>query len=235
MYRRPRAFSARAPYVVGKETNRKMRYAKGRREETRRRIVETAARLFREKGVDRVGVDEIMSAAGLTHGGFYVHFRSKQALIAEACALAVDLRADEWKAQLRTLPPEEAFAGFLTQALESGGCDECALSIGAEVARQGEDVRRAYTGQIEELVQYMTTELACGREEAILALVAASGAINMAKASNDPAFSREVIETTHRNLILLWKDRCGDRVQAAPAVQPKRSTRIRARRAAVDA
>ncbi len=56
-----------------------MRYAKGHREETRARIVETASRLFQEKGVDRVGVDEIMRESGLTHGGFYVHFKNRAA------------------------------------------------------------------------------------------------------------------------------------------------------------
>lgn len=197
-----------------------MRYVKGQREETRRRIVETAARLFQDKGVDRVGVDEIMSASGLTHGGFYVHFKNKQQLIAEACALAVDQRADEWKSRLRNLPPEEAFAGFLTDALSSEGCEECPISMGAEVARQGSEVRRAYTASIEELLQFMTNELSCGREEAVLALVAASGAVNMAKASNDPDFSREIIETTHRNLILLWQTRCADRVDIDQESRP---------------
>ena len=68
-----------------------------RKEETRRRIVDTAARLFLEKGVDRVGVDEIMRECGLTHGGFYVYFPSKEALISEACIAALDEAADQWE------------------------------------------------------------------------------------------------------------------------------------------
>lgn len=190
-----------------------MRYAKGHREETRRRIVETAARLFQEKGVDRVGVDEIMCAAGLTHGGFYVHFRNKEQLIAEACALAVDQRAEDWKERFRALPPEEAFAAFLTVALNGEECEECPLSMGAEVARQGPEVRAAYTTKLAELLDFMSEELGCGREEAVLALVAVSGALSIAKASSDPEFSREIIETTRRNLILLWRLRCAPRTQ----------------------
>jgi TetR/AcrR family transcriptional regulator, transcriptional repressor for nem operon len=192
-----------------------MRYAKGHREETHARIVETASRLFREKGVDRVGVDEIMRESGLTHGGFYVHFRNKDQLIAEACALAVDERADEWKENLRGLPPEEAFAAFLDGYIECAGSGDCPFaSLGADVARQGEEVREVYTEKVEELVEFMTEELSCGREEALLALVAVSGAINVANASNDPKFSKEIIATTRRNLVRLWVDRCGPKAKA---------------------
>lgn len=194
-----------------------MRYAKGHREETRSRIVETASRLFQEKGVDRVGVDEIMRESGLTHGGFYVHFRSKDQLIAEACALAVDERADEWKEKLRGLPPEEAFAAFLDGYIECAGSGDCPFaSLGADVARHGDEVREAYTEKLEDLIAFMTDELACGREEAVLALVAVSGAINVANASNDPKFSKEIIATTRRNLVQLWVARCGPKAKAKP-------------------
>jgi TetR/AcrR family transcriptional repressor of nem operon len=192
-----------------------VRYSKGHREETRARIVETASRLFQEKGVDRVGVDEIMRESGLTHGGFYVHFRSKDQLIAEACALAVDQRAAEWKEHLRGLPPEEAFAAFLDGYIECAGSGECPFaSLGADVARQGEEVREAYTEKIEDLVQFMAEELSCGREEAIFALVAVSGAISVANASSDPKFSKEILETTRRNLVELWVARCSPKAKA---------------------
>lgn len=187
-----------------------VRYARGHKEKTRRRIVETASRLFQEKGVDRVGVDEIMGAAGLTHGGFYVHFRNKDELIAEACALAVDRRTEEWKENLRGLPPEEAFAAFLDGYIACAGSGDCPFaSLGADVGRQGEEVREAYTQKVENLLDFMTSELSCGREEAVMALAAVGGAINVARASSDPAFSREVLETTRRNLVRLWVERCG--------------------------
>jgi TetR/AcrR family transcriptional repressor of nem operon len=201
-----------------------VRYSKGHREETRARIVETASRLFQEKGVDRVGVDEIMRESGLTHGGFYVHFRSKGQLIAEACALAVDQRADEWKEHLRGLPPEEAFAAFLDGYIECAGSGDCPFaSLGADVARQGEEVREAYTEKVEDLIQFMTEELSCGREEAVLALVSVSGAISVANASSDPKFSKEILETTRRNLVQLWVARCSPKARAKqPATKPAR-------------
>jgi TetR/AcrR family transcriptional regulator, transcriptional repressor for nem operon len=204
-----------------------VRYSKGHREETRARIVEIASRLFQEKGVDRVGVDEIMREAGLTHGGFYVHFKNKAQLIAEACALAVDERADEWKDSIRGLPPEEAFAAFLDGYIECAGSGDCPFaSLGAEVARQAPEVRKAYTEKVEELVTFMTEELACGREEALLALVAVSGAINVANASSDPDFSREIIATTRRNLVQLWQVRCAPKLKAQKAaVKARKSAR----------
>ena len=199
-----------------------MRYTKGHKEETRARIVETASRLFQEKGVDRVGVDEIMRECGLTHGGFYVHFRNKDQLIAEACALAVDRRADDWKESLRGLPPEQAFAAFLDGYIECAGSGDCPFaSLGGDVAHQGREVRKAYTRKLEELLKFMTEELSCGREEALLALVAVSGAINMANASSDAKFSKEIIETTRRNLIRLWRARC------APAAKRKQANTVR--------
>jgi TetR/AcrR family transcriptional repressor of nem operon len=204
-----------------------VRYSKGHREETRQRIVETASRLFQEKGVDRVGVDEIMHECGLTHGGFYVHFRNKEQLIAEACALAVDQRAGEWKEQLRGLPPQEAFAAFLDGYMECAGSGDCPFaSLGADVARHGKEVRRAYTEKLEELVKFMTDELSCGREEAILAIVAVSGAISVANASSDPKFSKEILETTRRNLVELWKARCGPKTKRVRATLSKPAKKL---------
>jgi TetR/AcrR family transcriptional regulator, transcriptional repressor for nem operon len=206
-----------------------LRYSKGHREETRQRIVETASRLFQEKGVDRVGVDEIMRACGLTHGGFYVHFRNKEQLIAEACAMAVDQRAEDWKEQLRGLPPQEAFAAFLDGYMECAGSGDCPFaSLGADVARHGKEVRKAYTQKVEELVTFMTDELACGREEAILAIVAVSGAISVASASSDPDFSKEILETTRRNLVQLWITRCGPKAKRAPAKGRKPAKKLAA-------
>ena len=67
-----------------------MRYPANHKHTTRRRIVEAASQAFRERGVTETGVDEVMRRAGLTHGGFYAHFRDKTELIAEACRSAFD-------------------------------------------------------------------------------------------------------------------------------------------------
>src|ERR1700740_2198683 len=70
----------------------------------RERIVETAARLFREKGYDGIGVADLMKGAGLTHGGFYGHFASKEDLLAQACAQAMEPAVGRWQAAAQEHP-----------------------------------------------------------------------------------------------------------------------------------
>jgi TetR/AcrR family transcriptional repressor of nem operon len=82
-----------------------MRVTREKAAENRARIVETAARLFREKGFDGVGLDAIMKEAGLTHGGFYGHFTSKEDLAAEAVARAVEQGAGWQSRYINTATP----------------------------------------------------------------------------------------------------------------------------------
>src|SRR6202011_3642660 len=82
-------------YFVKGMMEAKMRVSREKAIENRERIVETASRLFREKGFDGVGVDAIMSGAGLTHGGFYGHFGSKDDLAAEAVVRALERSAEK--------------------------------------------------------------------------------------------------------------------------------------------
>ncbi|HJS84299.1 MAG TPA: helix-turn-helix domain-containing protein, partial [Acetobacteraceae bacterium] len=81
-----------------------MRETGRRGAETRARIIEAAGRLFRERGIDAVGLDAIMHEAGLTHGGFYAHFPSKEALVAEATEAALARSASRWEAIAREQP-----------------------------------------------------------------------------------------------------------------------------------
>src|ERR1700744_698368 len=74
-----------------------MRDVTRRRTETRRRILDAASRLFREHGMDGVGVDAVMREAGLTHGGFYLHFASKEALAAEVARSLLEQAASRWE------------------------------------------------------------------------------------------------------------------------------------------
>ncbi len=73
-----------------------MRVSRIQAAENRERILDVATRLFRERGIDGIGVDDLMKAAGLTHGGFYGHFKSKEDLVAQACARAVTRMRQNW-------------------------------------------------------------------------------------------------------------------------------------------
>src|SRR5476649_2479162 len=95
-----------------------MRYSKEHKTETHARIVKNASVLLREKGADGIGVAALMKEAGLTHGGFYAHFESRDALIAEAFAHAMDQTTHKWRKRAESAADGERLAaivnGYLT-------------------------------------------------------------------------------------------------------------------------
>ena len=127
-----------------------MRYSSQHKHATRRRILQVAGAAFRERGVAVTGVDEIMRRAGLTHGGFYAHFRDKSELIGEACAAAFD-DGQVNLARIAALPSRRARVRALVSSYLSprhrdnpaGGC--LVAAIGLEAARAGGPARRSYS------------------------------------------------------------------------------------------
>jgi len=183
---------------------------KTRKEVTRDRIIETASRLFQEKGVDGTGVDEIMRASGLTHGGFYAHFESKEALIAEACIRAIDEKFDELGDLIVGLDDNRTFEAFVRKFLadetraDSPACPMAML--GPDVARR-EPVQKAYAYRIRRLIALIAKELECSRSEASLALSALVGAtVLAAQTSSDPALAKQILNAARSELL-----RCRDR------------------------
>src|SRR5882762_7566927 len=115
----------------------------------REKIVEAASTLFRKHGFDGIGVADIMKAAGLTHGGFYGHFGSKEDLAAEACART---RPDPW-ASWTDAPPDERLEGIVRSYLTPRHRDDRAhgclfAALGSDVVRQPRAVRRAFTERL---------------------------------------------------------------------------------------
>lgn len=175
------------------------RPAPTRKEATHERIVEVAARAIRRSGYDGTGVADIMRQAGLTHGGFYAHFESRDALLAEAAdragadgvealaRIAADAPAD---AALATLLKAYLSREHVAQA--ETGCPVVAL--GSEMARQAPEVRRAATRRIKELVDLIgrlqpgwgTPE---AHQQALATLATMVGALTIARAVDDPKLS----------------------------------------------
>ena len=126
-----------------------------RKAETRSRILQNAARLFRRYGYEGIGIDEIMAAAGLTRGGFYAHFRSKQELFHAALAdepeAFTPLRADAVSAGRALI---DFYLGDGDRARVAASCP--LVSLSPDVARASDGARAAYTARVHELV----TELA---------------------------------------------------------------------------
>ncbi len=168
------------------------------------RILDEASRLFRERGFSGVSVSEIMKAAGLTHGPFYNHFSSKETLMAEALAHGV-------KTSLADLDKVCGSANGKTQYVEDylcaahrdspgAGCTIAALS--AEV-RQERQVRRPFTVQLKALVQKLThclpwSSKRASRGEAIRMLSSLVGAMILARAVDDRAFSDEILREVRK-------------------------------------
>ncbi|WP_407528985.1 TetR/AcrR family transcriptional regulator [Methylobacterium oryzisoli] len=164
--------------------------------ENRRRILAAAGRLFRERGFDAVSVAEVMRAAGLTHGGFYGYFRSKDDLIAAALAELVVAPP------VAPLDPGRYAEQYLTPTHRddrAGGCPVAAL--GAESVRQSPQIRAAMTEglrrQIERLAQGTgDVDPEAARRAAIGQWSALVGALVLARLSDDPALSEEVLGET---------------------------------------
>ncbi len=179
--------------------------AKSRKEETRRRIVETASRLFQEKGVDGVGVDEIMRESGLTHGGFYAHFASKEALVSEACLCAMDRSFEKWTGVAERLTDDVAFEEFLNSYLHGDpktANPACPMALlGPDIARRG-PMQAAYIDRMNRLIDLIMQELDCDRNHAVMSLAAMIGATSLAAAAGEHKdFVAGVLKATRQGLL----------------------------------
>jgi TetR/AcrR family transcriptional repressor of nem operon len=173
-----------------------MRVSREQAAENRQRIVQTAARMFREHGFDGVGVDAIMNGAGLTHGGFYGHFRSKDDLAAEAVTRALARGVEK---QSRYTKLNDLVSGYLSERHRDDRANGCAIAaLGADIVRQGEGVRGALTTYVREQIDRFTSLLRNGaaasrRRRAITTLAGMVGALTLARAVDDPALSEEIL------------------------------------------
>jgi TetR/AcrR family transcriptional repressor of nem operon len=184
-----------------------MRVSREQVAENRRTIVGAASRLFRERGFEAVTVAEIMKEAGLTHGGFYGYFSSKDELIAEALAEALTQTTTGPVGDLAT------YAGaYLSRSLRDDlahGCPTAALA--AETIRQSDGARAEMTTGIKQQLERFT-DVAPGRttaekrRTAIGMWAAMVGAMILARASEDPALSDEVLDQTRAWLDAHTKD-----------------------------
>src|SRR6476646_6451425 len=118
-----------------------MRYSKEHKQETHDRIVRKASVRMREKGAHGIGVADLMKEAGLTHGGFYAHFDSRDALVIEAFAYAMDRSIARWRKLAEETPPDKRLATIVESYLTSVHRDDpgrgCAIpTLGAEIARE---------------------------------------------------------------------------------------------------
>jgi TetR/AcrR family transcriptional repressor of nem operon len=175
-----------------------MRYEKGHKESTRQRIVEAAATEFRRNGLDGIGVADLMARTGLTHGGFYSHFKSKEELVQAALEEAAK------KSRLRKIVEEggsleDIIRWYLSPehcAKPERGCFAAALV--SEIGRHSPATREHFTASMKRLVTLIESQLPPGTEEpakrATGIFSTMMGALQLARTVNDAEFSSRILQ-----------------------------------------
>jgi TetR/AcrR family transcriptional regulator, transcriptional repressor for nem operon len=202
-----------------------MRYSKQHKTQTHARIVKRASVKLREKGAHGIGVADLMKEAGLTHGGFYAHFDSRDALVIEAFTHAMDRSTEHWRKQSEATPAEKRLSTIVNSYLSPLHRDNpgqgCAVpTLGAEIARESAKTRRAFAGRMQQLVDMLAKQFhgvppKTARKQAMAALATMTGALVMARVAGNNELSDEVLKSG-RDAIL-------DRARPAAAAKTKRT------------
>lgn len=178
------------------------RYHRDHKERTRASIVESASQAFRARGIEQVGVGDIMAGAGLTHGGFYAYFKSKDELVGEACASSL-LEA----AALRFAPPDGGapkgtlsayIRSYLTRANRDSPETSCAIAaLAGEIARRSPETRHTFTRAAQTYVDGVASLLPEGTDsdDAWALLAGMAGTLMLARAVDDPALSDRILRS----------------------------------------
>ncbi len=185
-----------------------MGHSKSAKADSHERIVQAAAARIREAGVEATGVAELMALAGLTHGGFYRHFASREDLVAAAVERAL---AEGGAAVGALASSREATIGAIVDAYLSLSHRDClatscaVTTLAAEVARCPPPARAAYTSQVRTYIELLGGLLAAKtgkarRAQALLALSTLVGAVSLARAVDDEKLSREILKSAGEEL-----------------------------------
>jgi TetR/AcrR family transcriptional repressor of nem operon len=185
-----------------------MGYSQAEKAESHQRIVDVASRRFRELGLDGISVADIMKEAGMTVGGFYKHFTSRDELVAEAMAAACQEMDDSVLTGQPTL--KKSIQTYLSEAHRdeiTGGCPLSALLN--DIARSTDDVREIYAERLEASLALLESQMPEGTEgnrraKAMLIYSAYVGALGLSRAVPDPKLSRQILNAVASELIALF-------------------------------
>jgi TetR/AcrR family transcriptional repressor of nem operon len=188
-----------------------VRKSKAEAADTRRRIVRTAADEFRLKGIEGAGLNDLMASAGLTHGGFYRHFESKDQLVAEAFSVAASSVTDKLRAYAADAEPghglEAAVLGYLSTTHRDDPTFGCPIAaLGSELVRQDPALRADATRHIEEAVEVISAELKrpfspAARRKALSVLSTMVGALTLSRLVTDDAMSDAILEQAAADIL----------------------------------
>ena len=189
-----------------------MRISKEKVAQNRAKVVAAAAKLFRQRGLEGVGVDTLAEAAGLTHGAVYSHFKSKDELAAEAVRQALHQSMQEWLALTEGLGGAEAFEKLLKVYVSRSHRDDpaagCSIAaIGSDAPRGAGELRDVFRDGVAQLIDILTSvsdgATAGDRRRIVIARAAAMmGAVVMSRAAaSDPALSDEILKSVRTELL----------------------------------
>jgi TetR/AcrR family transcriptional repressor of nem operon len=181
-----------------------MRYSREHKAETHAKIVKSASSRIREKGARGVGVADLMKEAGLTHGGFYAHFKSREDLVIEAIAFAMDQTTERWGKLVEDKPANERLAifvdNYLTAQHRDGAGRGCAIpSLAADIARESPKTRRVFIAKLEQMLGLFASEVAdrndtAARQKAIATIATLMGTLVLARVAGNSPFSQEILD-----------------------------------------
>jgi TetR/AcrR family transcriptional repressor of nem operon len=182
-----------------------MRYSREHKLETHARIVKRASVRLREKGAHGIGVADLMKDAGLTHGGFYAHFDSREALVIEAFTHAMDRSTERWRKLAEQTSPEQRIAAIVDSYLTPMHRDDpghgCAIpTLGAEIARESPRTRKAFAAKLEQMIDAIAAQIPdlprkAARKQATAAIATMMGTLVMARVAGNGEFSEEILSS----------------------------------------
>ena len=167
-------------------------------------LLKAASRLFRERGFDKVGIAEIAAAAGLTHGAFYTHFQSKEALCAEVIPRASRRSGAALESTVNWRAYVEAYLSPKHVRDRANGCPFAAL--GGDVPRESDTIRAAFSDALERSIDAVAAKLghkgeAPTREDGIQALATMVGALVLARTAATPQLRDEILHAARNKLL----------------------------------
>ena len=179
-----------------------MRVSREQADKNREHVIDVASRLFRERGFEGIGVADLMKEAGLTHGGFYGQFKSKEDLKVQASRRALSRNKDRWAEVLAETPSEKlaALARFyLSDAHRDRRGEGCALAaLGGDAPRYGPELQTAFKDGIEGYLELLDGIMSASsdekrRDKTIAALSTMVGALVLSRAVGDEALSQKIL------------------------------------------
>jgi TetR/AcrR family transcriptional repressor of nem operon len=181
-----------------------MRVSRIQAEENRQNVINAASRLFRERGFDGIGLKDLMEGAGLTQGGFYKQFASKEDLATQASRRALQSASERWSTAIAE-NPDDPFGAVIAFYLSAGHREEkldgCpVVALGSDAARQGASVKaafeegiKAYLEVLGPLLPEIDGEDTNGRAMAVLSTMV--GAMTLSRAVNDPDLAQAFLNS----------------------------------------